>query len=147
LYLCNCPVNEIGFPGIREAVLGAAFENHLRQYGRITNVERDKLIIGNAFLAGFFSLLVYEKLVKGIQQKRPEPTLGGICPFQHTPAENDFVKESLGQILGFFISIAFASEVAVDGLPISLKQQTYESLVLVLMFPDTLNQRPMSCEE
>jgi hypothetical protein len=63
-------------------------------------------------------------LVKGIQDKRPESSLRRICPFYHTTTKDDFVKESLGQVLGLFVLIAFAPEIAVNGFPISLKQQT-----------------------
>jgi hypothetical protein len=36
--------------------------------------------------------------------------------------ENDFVEESLGQILGLFVLKTLASEVAINRFPVSLKK-------------------------
>lgn len=61
---------------------------------------------------------------------------------------DDFEKEGLCEVLGFFVTVSMPSEIAVNRLPISFQQRTNEDAIIIFLIAgDRFNNRPVSCEE
>jgi len=147
LNLRQSAVQEFGFPRVREAILGTAVDEGLREVRRITNIERDQSVLGYALGSGLLPPLVDQELVQGVEQKGAEPAFFRVGPFQEAAIENDLMKELLSEVLGLLVRMAFAPQVTVDRLPISFQEQSDNRLVLILVMTHALKQGPVSREE
>jgi hypothetical protein len=58
------------------------------------------------------------------QQERSETAFGFISLMNQFPAQHNFLKKTLGQVLGLLIVISLMPQVAVDRFPVFLEQIT-----------------------
>ena len=105
-----------------KTVFWAPLQYVVRQYGWINNVQRNELLFGYALFGSLFPSLADQELSEGMKKKRTKPTFGRISPLDKMAIEHNFMKETLSQILGFLIRMAFAPEVTIDRLPVVLDQ-------------------------
>jgi len=82
-----------------------------------------------------------------MQKKRPETPLAWIGSFDKSVIENDLVEEPLCQILRLLIVVTLAPKIAVDGLPVVLKEQPDQRPVSVVFRLDISYERPVGGQE
>jgi hypothetical protein len=94
----------------------------VRQYGRINNVQRNEFLFRYVLSGSLFPSLANQELSEGMKKKRTKPAFGRISSLDKMAIEHNFMKETLSQILGFLVRMAFAPEVTIDRLPVVLNQ-------------------------
>ena len=105
-----------------KTVFWAPLQYVVRQYRRINNVQRNEVLFRYVFIGSLFPSLADQELSEGMKKERTKPTLGRISSLDKMAVEHNFMKETLSQILGFLVRMAFAPEVTIDRLPVVLDQ-------------------------
>lgn len=111
-------IEQLGNPCIVESLFGTEFFKDFGHHARFDIFESAKLLVRYSFLSGLLSKLAGKIAVKGSQQQCPEAPLGLIGALYQPSAEYNFLKKTLGKVLGSVVVVTFLSEVAVNRFPV-----------------------------
>ena len=120
-HLCDHTLQQSREPGVMIRLFGRGIGYPLGQRGRLGYGQRDQFVLRDPPCGSVLAVLFRRVLAKGMEQKSPEPASGWIRTPHEVSAQDDLVKKTLGQVFGLFVVIAFAPQVAIDGLPVLLQ--------------------------
>lgn len=115
--------------------------------GWIDQIQRDKPVRRYAFAGGFFLSHIDYVPIQGQKEIRPKASFGLVGLLYQTSTQDNFMKESLGKVLGLLVVIAFTPQIAIDGLPILVEQKADQSTISLFVCLGLLDKGPMCRQE